>query len=356
LSLPVIPPGSRLGILGGGQLGRMTAMAAARLGYRTVVLAPDEDCIAAAVADAHIRADYADQDALARLAEAIDVVTIEFENVPADALRWLRHRVPTRPHADILEITQDRLREKTFVSEAGIAVTPFRAVSDEAGLRDARDALGADAILKTRRLGYDGKGQLDLRHATDDAAALDAIGRAPAIVEARVAFAAEVSVVTARGANGAVASYPPVENRHRDHILDETIAPAELPRELAVEAVWIAETLASKLELVGLLAVEMFVTTDRRLLVNELAPRPHNSGHWSIDACAVSQFEQLVRAVCGLPLGDPSVYRPARMKNLIGREVEAWPELLGDPKARLHIYGKKTTRAGRKMGHVTWVD
>lgn len=351
-----IPPGSCLGILGGGQLGRMTALAAARLGYRSIVLAPDEDCIAAEVADGHIRADYSNRDALARLAEAVDVVTIEFENVPADTLRWLAQHLPTRPHADILEITQDRLREKSFVQDAGIAVTPFRDIADESDLTAARNELGSDAILKTRRLGYDGKGQLDLRQASDVAAALDAIGRAPAILEARVNFSAEISVVTARSVGGQVASYPPVENRHRNHILDETIAPAELPRDLAVEAVWVAETLVSKLELVGLVAVELFVTTDGQLMVNELAPRPHNSGHWSIDACAVSQFEQLVRAVCGLPLGDPTVHRPARMKNLIGQDIDDWPSLLADPNARLHIYGKKSTRAGRKMGHVTWVD
>lgn len=347
-----IPPGSTIGILGGGQLGRMTAMAAARLGYRCHVLAPEPESPAADVAAAFTCADYADETALLSFAASVDVVTLEFENVPVEALDVLAHRRPVRPGAAVLRVTQDRLAEKAYVQSLGIGVTAFAPVTRAVDLAAARERLGP-GVLKTTRFGYDGKGQTRVAADTDPAAAVAALRQERLIYEAWVDFAAELSVVTARGVSGQQASYVPVENRHRDHILDVTLAPADLPEPRAVEAVEIAERIARGLELEGLLAVELFLTRDGRLLVNELAPRPHNSGHWTIDACAVSQFEQQVRAICGLPLGDPTRFADARMQNLIGHDVDRWPELLTEPGARLHLYGKHETRAGRKMGHVT---
>lgn len=347
-----LPPGSVIGILGGGQLGRMTAMAAARLGYRCHILAPEADSPAADVSAAVTRADYADEAALDRFAAAVDVVTLEFENVPVAACERLARQRPVRPGARVLEVTQDRLREKAFVAGLGIPVVPHARVEAAADLEAARERLG-HGVLKTTRLGYDGKGQARILAETDAAAAMAGLGQPVLVYEAWVDFALEISVVTARAPDGAQASYVPVENRHRHHILDVTLAPAGIPAGLAAEAVDVAERIAAALALEGLLAVELFVTRDGRLLVNELAPRPHNSGHWTIDACAVSQFEQQVRAVCGLPLGDPARFADAEMRNLIGHDVDRWPELLAEPGARLHLYGKREARPGRKMGHVT---
>jgi 5-(carboxyamino)imidazole ribonucleotide synthase len=347
-----IPPGSVIGILGGGQLGRMAATAAARLGYRCHILAPEPDSPAADVAAAFTCAAYDDEAALDRFAEAVDVVTLEFENVPVAALERLSRRRPVRPGAGVLRVTQDRLAEKAFVADLGIEVTGFAPVSHGDDLATARARLG-QGVLKTTRLGYDGKGQLKITGETDPHAAVAALRQPRLIYEAWVDFELELSVITARGLDGRQASYVPVENRHRHHILDVTLAPAPLSSATAKAAVAIAERIAAKLELEGLLAVEMFLTRDGRLLVNELAPRPHNSGHWTIDACAVSQFEQQVRAVCGLPLGDPARFADAEMRNLIGHDVDRWPELLAEPGARLHLYGKRETRDGRKMGHVT---
>jgi 5-(carboxyamino)imidazole ribonucleotide synthase len=348
VSPPPIPPGATIGILGGGQLGRMTAMAAARLGYRCHVLAPEADSPAADVAAAFTRATYEDEAALRAFAAAVDVVTLEFENVPVAALEFLAALRPVRPDAAVLRVTQDRLAEKDFVAALGCAVTPYARVETAADL--ARLGPG---VLKTTRLGYDGKGQLRVDAATDPAAAVAALGQPVLVHEAWVDFELELSVITARNPQGATASYVPVENRHRDHILDETVAPAALPPGKAAEAVALAERIAGALRLEGLLAVELFLARDGELLVNELAPRPHNSGHWTIDACAVSQFEQQVRAVCGLPLGDPTRFADATMTNLIGGDVERWPELAAEPRARLHLYGKRAARPGRKMGHVT---
>lgn len=351
----MIEPGSTIGILGGGQLGRMTAMAAARLGYRSIILAPDADCIAAEVADRWIEAPYTDESALQELASACDVVTIEFENVPASSLTYLAQLVPTAPAANVLAVTQDRYAEKKFVTDLGIGVAPFRTVNDQDELKQALTEYRG-GILKTRLFGYDGKGQVRLAADADPGRALDEIGHVPAILEGLITFACEVSVITARSWSGNLASFAPVENRHKDGILDQTLAPADLPAQTMNEAVRIAERIAIELDLVGLVAVEMFMLADGQLLVNEMAPRPHNSGHWTIDAAAVSQFEQYVRAICDLPLGDPTVCRPARMRNLIGDDAGEWPLLLNDPYARLHLYGKKAPRPGRKMGHVTWVD
>jgi 5-(carboxyamino)imidazole ribonucleotide synthase len=347
-----LPPGAVIGILGGGQLGRMAAMAAARLGYRCHVLTPEAASPAADVCAAVTRAAYEDAAALAAFAGSVDVVTLEFENVPVTALEALTREVPVRPGPGVLRVTQDRLAEKRFVAGLGIGVTGFAAVDDAESLAEAQHRLGP-GVLKTRRLGYDGKGQLRVDAGTDPEAALAALGGRELIHEAWVDFALELSVVTARAPDGRQRSYVPVENRHRDHILALTLAPAPVPPEVAREATALAERLAAALELEGLLAVEFFLTRDGRLLVNELAPRPHNSGHWTIDACAVSQFEQQVRAVCGLPLGDPAPFAAAEMENLIGDDALRWPELLAEPGARLHLYGKRETRPGRKMGHVT---
>lgn len=350
-----IPPGGTIGILGCGQLGRMTAMAAARLGYRCIVFGPEADAPAADVAARHYRAAYDDQAALADFIDRIDVVTLEWENVPVAALAHLAAHRPVRPGPAVLEVTQDRLAEKRFLRDLGIPTAPFAPVEDAPGLAAARAEIGPNGILKTRRLGYDGKGQLRLDPATSISAedAIAVLDGASAILEGFVDFAREISVITARSPSGVLRSFPPVENRHRDQILIETIAPAALPPAVAALAVEIAERIARTLALEGLLAVEMFVAGDGRLLVNELAPRPHNSGHWSLDAAGVSQFEQLIRAICDLPLGDPTPICPSSMQNLLGHAVENWPEILAEPGARLHLYGKSETRDGRKMGHVT---
>ncbi|HET6469089.1 MAG TPA: 5-(carboxyamino)imidazole ribonucleotide synthase [Geminicoccaceae bacterium] len=346
-------PGAVIGILGGGQLGRMTALAAARLGYRCHVFAPEPESPAAEVAAAWTRADWRDAAALDRFAAEVDVATLEFENVPTAALARLAARIPCRPGAQVLEVTQDRLAEKGFVDALGLPTTRWRRVTSARELALTRRDLGDRCILKTTRLGYDGKGQVALAADADAAAAWTAFGAGEGILEAFVDFRLELSVITARGGDGAVASYPPVENRHREHVLARTVAPAPIDGVLAREAVAMAEAIARALDLTGLLAVEMFLDRAGRLLVNELAPRPHNSGHWTIDACAVSQFEQLVRAVCGLPLGDPGRFADAEMENLLGDDAARWPEILREPGARLHLYGKREARPGRKMGHVT---
>jgi len=351
-----IPPGSTIGILGAGQLGRMIALAAAELGYRIAVLTPDDDAPASQVAALTIRADYTDEAALAHLARVSDVVTLEFENVPADAVTFLETvGKAVRPGARALAVAQDRVAEKDFVRQAGGGTAPYVAVDNLTALIPALERIGRPAVLKTRRLGYDGRGQRILQHRDNPVEAWDAIGGKPAILEGFVKFNREISVIVARGLDGAARAYVPVENRHREHILSETIAPAPISRGLAEQAEALAMRLAQALDLVGLLAVEMFVTDDGRILVNELAPRPHNSGHWTIDACLVSQFEQLVRAVCGLPLGSPERHSDAVMTNLLGDDVNRWAEFLKEPGARLHLYGKAETRKGRKMGHVTRV-
>lgn len=349
----MLAPGSTIGIFGGGQLGRMTALAAARLGYRCHIFAPEADAPAAEVAAKFTNAAYEDAAAISAFAQSVDVVTLEFENVPREAVALAARYAPTRPSADVLAVTQDRLYEKQLAQRLGLGVTEFLAVSTEAEARAAAERLGLPFLLKTRRLGYDGKGQARVAEADAAAAAFAALGSVPAIAEAVVDFACEISVIVARRPDGMMASWPPVRNIHRDGILRTTLVPAGLPRRLADEAVAVAERLAAALALEGLLAVEMFVTKDGRILVNELAPRPHNSGHWTLDACATSQFEQLVRAICGLPLGSTRRRFDAIMVNLLGREVEAWQELLAEPDVCLHLYGKRDTRPGRKMGHYT---
>jgi 5-(carboxyamino)imidazole ribonucleotide synthase len=348
-----LAPGAVIGILGGGQLGRMTALAAARLGYRAHVFAPEPDGPAAQVTNLATVAPFEDAAALARFARSVDVITIEFENLPLEPLIELARAVPMRPAPDVLAICQDRVREKAFLERIGVPTVRNWTVRDARDLARALGDHGGRGVLKTARFGYDGKGQLPLEAGAEAAAAWARFGAEVGVLEACVDFSAEISVITARAADGAQVSYPPALNQHREHILARTIAPAPIAPELAAEAIALAQRIAAALDLVGLLAVEMFVTRDGRLLVNELAPRPHNSGHWTIDACAVSQFEQLVRAVCGLPLGPPQPFADAVMDNLLGRDIDAWPELLAEPGARVHLYGKREVRPGRKLGHVT---
>jgi 5-(carboxyamino)imidazole ribonucleotide synthase len=350
----MLVPGATIGILGGGQLGRMTALAAARLGYRCHVFADESDSPTAQICGAATVAEFTDHEALERFAGAVDIATFEFENIPAEAVRRVAEFKPVLPRPEILEIAQDRLREKDFLRSIGVETTAYREISDAAALARAMRDFAYPAVLKTVRLGYDGKGQVTLTPETDIDEAWRRMGGEVGILEAFVDFACEISVIIARTAGGgACAIYPPVENQHINHILDTTIAPARIAAETASRGEAIARHIAEKLDLVGLLAVEMFVTQTGAILVNELAPRPHNSGHWTIDACVTSQFEQLVRALCDLPLGSAEHHSDAVMKNLLGGDVERWREALDDPLAKLHLYGKTEIQPGRKMGHVT---
>jgi 5-(carboxyamino)imidazole ribonucleotide synthase len=353
---PAFPlaPGAVIGIIGGGQLGRMSAIAAARLGYKCHIFSPEPDSPASQVSYLSTIADYTDHVALHRFAEAVDVITFEFENVPADGLELLTSLKPVRPGPAILRLSQDRLQEKRFLNDIGIATAPWLEVRDAAGLDAAIAAIGLPAVLKTTRLGYDGKGQAVLRPDKAPASAFTQLQPKPLILEGFVDFALEISVIVARAENGDIAAFDPVENRHKHHILDVTLAPAPLPLETLAEASNIARLIADKLELVGLLAVEMFVTSTGTLLVNEIAPRPHNSGHWTLDACYASQFEQHIRAVAGLPLAVPTRHSDAVMKNLVGPEDMAkLPAIFRTPTLIPHLYGKTEARAGRKMGHFT---
>ncbi|MFN0044145.1 MAG: 5-(carboxyamino)imidazole ribonucleotide synthase [Alphaproteobacteria bacterium] len=348
-----LAPGSIIGILGGGQLGRMTALAAARLGYRCHVFTPEHDSPAEQVCAAATIAGYDDKAALARFAAAIDVCTFEFENVPFASLAVIAARVPVRPGVRALRVSQDRLREKAFFRSLGVPVAPYRAVRSARALAQALEHIGRPAILKTTRLGYDGKGQVRIGARGGAAEAWERLGGREGVLEAKIDFAYEISVVTARALDGRQASYVPVRNRHKDGILDTTTAPAACPSAVARRAIAIAERCARALGIVGVLCVEMFVENNGRVLANELAPRPHNSGHWTIDACLTSQFEQHARAVVGLPLGSPERHSNAVMRNLIGEDVLAWRALAAKKRDHLHLYGKTEARAGRKMGHVT---
>jgi 5-(carboxyamino)imidazole ribonucleotide synthase len=349
----MIEPGQTIGILGGGQLGRMTALAAAALGYRCHVYCPIKGSPAKAVTAFSTTAAYDNKLALGRFAKAVDVITFEFENVPADTAEFLAERKPVRPGPNALRIAQDRLKEKNFLQSIGVTTAPYRAVRSEEELRAAIASMGPRAILKTVRLGYDGKGQAAIRAETDLGAVWRGFGTTDGILEGFVEFACEISVIVARSESGKWATYAPVENQHVHGILDTTLAPARVPPEVAMRAEAIARHIAEKLDLIGLLAVEMFVTHRGEVLVNELAPRPHNSGHWTIDACYTSQFEQLVRAICGLPLGSPDHHSDAVMKNLIGADIAQWRDAINDPLQKIHLYGKDEALPGRKMGHVT---
>jgi len=351
-----LEPQATIGILGGGQLGRMLALAAARLGFKCHVFAPSPDSPAFDVVHRVTCADYNDTEALDRFAADVDVVTYEFENVPAETATFLSARVPVLPDPNILATTQDRLAEKTFVSGLGIGTAAFAAVDGPAELDAAIDRIGRPAVLKTRRYGYDGKGQVTIRNGTDPATAWREVGAQPCILEAFVPFEREVSVVAARGADGSVECFDVTENEHRDHILKVSRVPAALSASAADEARRIAETIAQKFGYVGVLAVELFVLPGSgEILVNEIAPRVHNSGHWTLDGASVSQFEQHIRAVAGWPLAKPVRHGRVEMTNLIGDEVADYRRWLVVPGACVHLYGKAAVRPGRKMGHVTRV-
>jgi 5-(carboxyamino)imidazole ribonucleotide synthase len=353
----VIAPGGRLGVLGSGQLGRMFALAARRLGYRVVVYSPDQDSPTGQVADTEFTARYDDLERVKAFARTVDVVTFEFENVPFATAAACAQFAPVRPRGEVLHITQQRLREKTYLREQGFPVTPFARVTSLAELEAALDALGLPAVLKSADFGYDGKGQRKLLARADAPAAWSALGVQEAILEGFVDFALEVSVVAARGLDGSFAAFDVFENAHSHHILDVTVCPARIDPKLAREALELARGILERLDVVGVLCVEMFVTKSGTLLVNELAPRPHNSGHLTFDASLTNQFEQQVRAVCGLPLGSPQLLRPAAMMNLLGdvwsNGEPNWAKALELPNVKLHLYGKSDPRPGRKMGHLT---
>ncbi len=349
----ILPPGSTIGILGTGQLGRMIAVAAAQLGYKCHVFGPEDRPPAAQVAGAFTQAEYQDEDALEAFSQVVNVVTLEFENVPLAAVEFLADKRPMRPTPRALEIAQDRALEKEFFNDIGIPTATWAEVESVEGLIGAAPHIGAPAILKSARLGYDGKGQVFIDGDTDLESAWRTMGASRGVLEGFVEFEREVSVIVARAADGTVLPYLPVENHHAEGILRRTVVPAPLAEETARQAEEIAIRAAEDLDIVGLLAVEMFVTADGTVLANEMAPRPHNSGHWTLDAAPTSQFEQLVRAVCGLPLGLVERYADAEMTNLIGSDAAAWLEYLEEPGAHLHLYGKAEARPGRKMGHVT---
>jgi 5-(carboxyamino)imidazole ribonucleotide synthase len=358
---PIVPPAT-IGMLGGGQLGRYALMAARTMGYRTIVLDPDRSAPAGVVADRHLVAEYDDDAALRQLADAADVVTTEFENPPAESIQWLDRRTRVAPAPSAVGIAQDRIKEKAFLVEQGLPVGEY-AVVDGALVDDVTRSPDVDfpAILKTARMGYDGKGQARVADESAMRVAWQLMGGVPCVLEQALQLDTELSVVVARTAGGSFAAYPVAQNTHVDGILDCTVVPAAVPRQLADRAVGLAMAIADALGYVGVLAVEMFVV-DGELLVNELAPRPHNSGHWTLDVSLTSQFAQQVRAVCGLPLGDTSMSRPAAaMVNLLGdlwSEGEPdWRAALEHPNVALHLYGKAGARPGRKMGHITaWAD
>ena len=359
MSRPIKPvlPGSAIGVLGSGQLGRMFAIAARRMGYRVHTLSPDEDTPTGQIADVEINAPYEDLDAVCQFARQVSVVTFEFENVPTKTAAAAANCAPVRPGGHVLHIAQHRLREKTFLSQSGFPVTQFRRVNSLEDLSRAAQELGLPAILKTAGYGYDGKGQFRVKNSSEFAEAWAAVGEQEAVLEAFVDFDCEISVVGARSATGEFVHYGATENQHRNGILDISIAPARVTASVVHDAVEIARAVLEKLEVVGVLCVEFFVAKDGRLLINELAPRPHNSGHFTFDANVTSQFEQQLRAVCGLPLGSVKQLSPAAMANVLGDLWNGgephWTAAAAVPNVKLHLYGKSSARPGRKMGHLT---
>ena len=348
-----LAPGSTIGILGGGQLGRMIALAGAQLGYQAVTFCESAEEPATHVCKDSVIAPYEDKAAQEKFMSLVDVITFEFENVPAEIAAYLDANALVRPSPEILKIAQDRILEKTFLNSIGIATAPWEPITALTDTSKIIQRTGRKSIFKTARFGYDGKGQETICNKEELDAAWLAAGSVPAIVEGFVDFQCEVSVVIARDIDGNTKCFDVVENIHSNHILDKTIAPARVEHQIAEAATAVAVKIASALSLQGLIAVEMFVTKDKRIIVNELAPRPHNSGHWTIDACITSQFEQLVRVVCGLPLGSTQRHSNALMQNVIGEDAERWYEVFSHSENKLHLYGKNTIRSGRKMGHVT---
>jgi len=352
-------PGATIGVMGGGQLGRMFAMAARRMGYRVHTFSPEKDGPAAQLSDAATAASYEDEAAVTQFAGAIDVLTFEFENIPAATIEWASRERIVRPRGEILLVAQNRLREKEFLAGAGFSVAPFRRVASAVDLTNAVEAIGRPAILKGAAFGYDGKGQERIDPGSDLAAVWEGRADEVCVLERVIDFEREISVIVARAPDGATAVFPVCENIHRNHILDLTLAPARIESRAANAARELACAVANSLDLVGLLAVEMFLKSGAELVINELAPRPHNSGHWTIEGCVTSQFEQHVRAVCGLPLGATALLRPTAMVNLLGdrwsRGEPNWAAALAVPNVHLHLYGKHEPRPGRKMGHLTAV-
>ncbi|MDR3326150.1 MAG: 5-(carboxyamino)imidazole ribonucleotide synthase [Rhodospirillaceae bacterium] len=349
-----ISPLATIGIIGGGQLGRMIALAAARLGYRSHVFCPEINCPASHVA-LTTTATYEDQKALINFANNVDVVTFEFENIPLESVSIISKHIKVHPNLHILEISQNRLLEKSFLNSIDVATVNWYPVKNRDDLENAVITIGKPSVLKTARFGYDGKGQIKIDTLISLDEAWNAINGAPAILESFIDFKYEVSIIVACSSNGTTRCFDVTENRHRDHILYKTIVPAPITKDLVRRIEKIAIRIAKTLNLVGLLAVELFVTLDDQLLVNELAPRPHNSGHWTIDVCVTDQFEQLIRAICGLPLGSTQRHSNAIMTNLIGNDVDQWLQILHQSNAHLHLYGKKEIHQNRKMGHVTQV-
>ena len=353
----VVLPGATIGVLGSGQLGRMLAIAARRMGYRVHTFSPGQDTPTGQVADLEISADFEDLDAIRAFAKGVHVVTFEFENVPTEAAAAAAELVPVRPSGSALHITQQRAREKAFLADHGFPTTPCAAVHTLDELAVALGQIGAPAIIKTAVFGYDGKGQHRVSSIEDAERVWGLIGHQEAVVELVVDFTHELSVVAARGLDGAFAHFGAIENTHRNHILDVSVAPARVSADAAAEAVHLTRAIMEELSYVGVLCVEFFLTTDNRLLVNEIAPRPHNSGHFTFEACVTSQFEQQVRAVCGLPLGSTAQMKPAAMVNLLGdlwlNGEPDWSGALALPDVKLHLYGKTDPRVGRKMGHLT---
>ena len=350
----MLSPGATIGILGGGQLGRMLSVAASRLGFKTHIFEPGANPPASHVADRVTTAGYEDAEALKAFAASVDVITYEFENIPTSALDLLESQKPIRPGREALRISQDRLTEKTFLQDLGLQTAPFADITDQASLDAALAEIGAPSILKTRRFGYDGKGQARIKTPEDAAEALAAMAGAPSILEGFVNFSHEVSVIAARGVSGEIACFDPGENVHRDGILHTTTVPARLSTGQRMDAVLMAGKILNALEYVGVLGVELFVTP-RGLIVNEIAPRVHNSGHWTQNGCAVDQFEQHIRAVAGWPLGDGKRHSDVVMENLIGDDIDRIPQIAREAHTALHLYGKTECKPGRKMGHVNRV-
>jgi 5-(carboxyamino)imidazole ribonucleotide synthase len=352
----VILPGATLGVLGGGQLGRMFTLAAYSMGYRVVVLDPDPHSPAGLIADQHIKADYRDHAALQILGDECAAVTTEFENVPADSMEFLEKHCKVRPNAEAVRIAQDRIREKTFIQEHGLATAPFAAIYETQDIEEAIAGLNPPLLLKTASMGYDGKGQIQVNSAAEARAAFEHLGNGACVLEEMVDLEREISVVLARSLSGQTAIYPVGENRHIDGILDTTIVPASVDAATTESVIKMAVQLAESMNYCGVLAVEFFCTRKGELLINEMATRPHNSGHFTVDACATSQFEQQVRMMCGLPPGDTRMLSPVVMTNLLGDLWEkgepAWQRVLDEPQAHLHLYGKRGARPGRKMGHI----
>ncbi len=356
----MILPDATLGVIGGGQLGRMFTMAARTMGYRVVVLDPDPESPAAEMANKHICAAFDDHAALEKMGRICDVITTEFENVSAASLEYLSQFCPVRPSPNAVSIVQNRIREKTFLRDNGFETAPFAEINQHSDIEAALIKIGTPALLKISQFGYDGKGQATVNNLAEAQDAFEKMGNKPCVLEQRMNLRTEISVMVARGIDGKTVAYPAAENIHVNGILDLSIVPAQISEELAQQARKDACTVAAKLDYCGVMAVEFFVVENDKLLINEVAPRPHNSGHYTIDACLTSQFDQQVRAICGLPLGDTQLLTPVAMVNILGDAwrdgvAPAWDVVLNEAQAKLHLYGKKKARAGRKMGHFTCI-